>query len=199
MDLTFLKRKQNMELTGLLANIISGADDIYKGRKNFTINGSEHAGRLYYEAGISTALDTFKSAQISADPQTMILIELTFLQQELQFCNEADTITRSSLTQAIQSFEDALRSLKIVEDSTLYKGAEAAYPTAPKYRYHGFPRDAIHLACTAHRTRLQNALRTPGDKHDRENRSYPAGGQYDRDSSGVYGETEESIGIMRIK
>jgi hypothetical protein len=92
----------------------------------------------------------------------MIWIELTYLQQEFQFCAEADTITRSSLTQAIQSFEDALRSPKIVEDSILYQGAEATYPTASKYRYHGFPRDAIHLACTAHRTRLQNSLRTPG-------------------------------------
>jgi len=91
-----------------------------------------------------------------------MLIELTYLQQEFHFCNETDTITRSSLTQAIQSFEDALRSLKIVEDCTLYQGAEATYPTASKYRYHGFPRDAIHLACTAHRTRLQNSLRTPG-------------------------------------
>ena len=124
--------------------------------------GLEHTGRLYYENGISLSLTTFKDAEKSADPQTMLVIELTFLQQELHFCNETDTITRSSLTQAIQSFEDALRSLKIVEDSTLYKGAEATYPTASKYRYHGFPRDAIHLACTAHLTRLQNSLRTPG-------------------------------------
>jgi hypothetical protein len=115
-----------------------------------------------YEYGISTALDTFKNAQASADPQTMILVELTFLQQEFQFCDEADTITRSSLTKAIQSFEDALRCLKIVENSTLYRGAEDTYPTATENRYHGFPRDAIHLACIAHRTRLQNSLRTPG-------------------------------------
>jgi hypothetical protein len=92
----------------------------------------------------------------------MILVELAFLKQELQFCDETDAITRNSLTQAIQSFDDALRCLKIVEDSALYRGAEATYPTALKYRYHGFPRDAIHLACTAHRTRLQNSLRTPG-------------------------------------
>ena len=99
---------------------------------------------------------------MSADPMTMILVELTFLKQEFQFCDETDTITRSSLAQAIQSFDDALRCLKIIEDKTLYQGAEATYPTAAKYRYHGLPRDAIHLACAAHRTRLQNSLRTPG-------------------------------------
>jgi len=151
-----------MDLTGLIGNILLSAFNIDKGRKNLSTDGLEHIGRLYYEDGISLALTTFKNAQDSADPQTMILIELTYLQQELHFCNETDTITRSSLTQAIQSFEDALRSLKIVEDSALYKGAEATYPTAPKYRYRGFPRDAIHLACVAHRTRIQNSLRTPG-------------------------------------
>jgi len=66
------------------------------------------------------------------------------------------------LTQAIQGFEDALRCLKTVQDKTLYQGVETSYPTAPKYRYYGFPRDAVHLACNAHRTRLQNSLKTPG-------------------------------------
>ncbi|MDR3341853.1 MAG: hypothetical protein LBT14_03525 [Treponema sp.] len=51
---------------------------------------------------------------------TLILAELTFLQQEFQFCNDADTITRSNLTQAIHSFEDALRCLKTVENAPGY-------------------------------------------------------------------------------
>jgi len=151
-----------MDLTGFVSNILLSVFNIDKGRKNLATDGLEHVGRLFYEDGISLTLTTFKNAQDSTDPQIMIWIELTYLQQEFHFCNETDTITRNSLTQAIQSFEDALRSLKIVEDSTLYKGAEATYPTAPKYRYHGFPRDAIHLACAAHKTRLQNSLRTPG-------------------------------------
>ena len=49
-----------------------------------------------------------------------------------------------------------------MEDGSLYRGAEATYPTDDKYRYHGFPRDAVHLACAAHRTRLQNSLRVHG-------------------------------------
>jgi len=151
-----------LEATGLLNSIILGASDIDNGRKCLATDGLEHNGRLFYEQGISTTFCAFKDAQSSADPQTMILVELGFLEQELQFCDETDSITRSSLTQAIQSFNDALRSLKIVEDSALYQAAEATYPTAPKYRYHGFPRDALHVACAAHRTRLQNSLRTPG-------------------------------------
>ena len=156
------KRMRNMDLTGLLNSIVIGASDIDKGRKNLATDGLEHTGRLYYENGISATLECFKNSQISANPLIMILIELTFLQQEFQYCDESDNFSRSSLTKAIQSFEDALRSLKIVEDKTLYRGAEATYPTDDKYRYHGFPRDAVHLACAAHKTRLQNSLRVPG-------------------------------------
>ena len=151
-----------MDLTGLLNSIILGAVDIDDGRRNLSTDGFEHAGRLLYENGISVALETFKKAKVSADPQTMILIEMTYLQQELQFCDENDTITHSSLTQAIQSFADSLRALKTVEDSTLYKAAETTYSTASKCRYHGLPFDAVHLACAAHKTRLHNSLRTPG-------------------------------------
>ena len=107
-----------MDLTGLVNNIVLAASDIALGRKNLTINGLEHSGRLSYEDGISTALETYKNACISADPLIMISVELTFLQQEFQYCDESDSFTRSSLTQAIQSFEDSLRSLKIVQDST---------------------------------------------------------------------------------
>ena len=153
---------KNMDLAGLVNSIVYGAYNIDKGRKNLATDGLEHTGRLSYEDGISIALDVFKNVQSLADPQTLILVELVYLQQEFQYCDESDNFTRSSLTQAIQSFEDALRSIKIVEDINLYQGAEATYPTSAKYRFHGFPRDAIHLACTAHRTRLQNSLRTPG-------------------------------------
>ena len=138
-----------MDLAGLLNNILIGSSNIDIGRKYLATDGLEHAGRLSYEDGISLALSTFKDAQTSADTQTLIFVELTYLQQEFQSCNEDDVITRSSLTQAIQSFEDALRCLKVVEDSALYKAAEATYPTATKYRYHGYPCDAVHLACTA--------------------------------------------------
>ena len=153
---------RNMDLTGLVDNIVIGASDIDKGRKNLASDGLEHTGRLYYENGISATFECFKNSQISADPLTMILVELVYLQQEFQYCNETDTFALSSLTKAIQSFEDSLRSLKIVEDSTLYRGAEATYPTDEKYRYKGFPRDAVHLACAAHKTRLQNSLRVHG-------------------------------------
>jgi hypothetical protein len=152
---------------GFIDKILTGVIRIDSGRKMLSTDGSEHEGRLFYEDGISIALSAFKevsdpNSASSADPQTILWVELAFLQQEYQFCNKADTIARSSLTQAIQSFEDALSCLKIVEDAPAYRSAGTTYPTNPKYRYHGFPRDAVHLACAAHRTRLLNSLRTPG-------------------------------------
>jgi hypothetical protein len=151
-----------MDQAGLINNIFRAVIDIDFGRKGFAMRSREHEGRISYEKGITLAANCFQEVQTSADPQTIVLVELTFLQQEFQFCDKADEITQSSLTQAIQSFEDALRCLKVVADKKLYRGAEATHPTSPRYRIHSFPKDAFHIACIAHKTRLQNILRSPG-------------------------------------
>jgi hypothetical protein len=151
-----------MDPTGLINKIFQAVVDIDFGRKGLTTDGKEHDGRIAYETGITGASGAFKEAQGSADPQTLILVELAFLQQELQFCSESDADTKSSLTQAVQSFEDALRSLEVVENAALYQGAEKTWPTSSKYRIQGSPKDAFHLACIGHRTRLRNVLRAPG-------------------------------------
>ena len=151
-----------MDLTGLVDNIFESTINIDLGRKGFATRGKAEEGRLSYERGISSALSTFRDAQSSADPHIIILVEYTFLNQELQFCEETDTDSLSSLTQAIQSFDDAFLALKAVEDSTVYQGAELTHPHNKKYRINGFPKDAFHLACISHRTRIQNMLRTPG-------------------------------------
>ena len=151
-----------MDLIGLVDKIHDAATAIDYGRKGFAIRGKAEEGRLSYENGISSALTTFRDAQSSVDPEIIILVEYTFLVQELQFCVETDIDSRSSLTQAIQSFDDAFLALKAVEDSTLYQGAEQTHPHSKKYRVSGFPKDSFHIACIAHRTRLQNVLRSPG-------------------------------------
>ena len=151
-----------MDLTGLVYNITDAALSIDFGRKGFATRGKAEEGRLSYERGISTALSTFRDAQSSSDPQIIILIEYTFLIQELQFCENTDNNSISSLTQAIQSFNDAFLALKAVEDTTLYQGAELTHPHSKKYRINGFPKDAFHIACISHRTRIQNILRAPG-------------------------------------
>lgn len=151
-----------MELAGFLNKLTKFSNNIDIGRKGLATDGEEHRGRVFYERGIAGSLKLFQQAKTTSDPQIIILSELVFLQQELQFCHESDSKAKSSLTQAIQSFEDALRCLKIVEDKKAYRAAEATHPTSPKYRIQGFPIDAVHLACNSHRTRLHNILRAPG-------------------------------------
>jgi len=150
-----------LDPTGLVSSIAEAALSIDFGRKGIATRGKAEEGRLSYERGIAEALSSFKDAQSTTDPETIILVEYTFLTQELQFCEETDADSLSSLTQAIQSFDDAFLALKVVEDSG-YKVADQTHPHNKKYRINGLPRDSFHIACIAHRTRLQNMLRTPG-------------------------------------
>jgi hypothetical protein len=151
-----------LDQIGLIDNVVTSAYNIDVGRKGFAVPGEERQGRISYEDGIAHALAAFQEAQRIADPQTLILAEVGFLTQELEFCAKGDTDTRNSLTRAIQSFRDALRSLEVVEDAVLYTSAEKTHPTDPKKRVEGFPKDAFHQACASHKARLRNILRTPG-------------------------------------
>jgi hypothetical protein len=150
-----------LDLTGLLSSVYEAAAAIDAGRKGFATRGKEQEGRINYEDGIAQALSSFQEAQATADPQTIILAEYTFLTQELEFCEKTDKDSLSSLTQAIQSFDDAFLALQAVEESG-YKTVDKAFPHSGKYRVSGFPKDAFHIACISHKTRLQNILRTPG-------------------------------------
>jgi hypothetical protein len=151
-----------LDLIGFVDRIYDATYAIDFGRKGFAIRGKAEEGRISYETGISLALSTFRDAQSTIDPHTIILAEFTFLNQELQFCEETDIDSISSLTQAIQSFDDAFLSLEVVVDSAAYQSADKTHPHSKKYRINGFPKDAFHIACIAHRTRLQNILRAPG-------------------------------------
>jgi len=151
-----------LDLTGLLNNINDAALAIDYGRKGFAIRGKAEEGRLSYENGISSALFAFRDAQSTFDPMIIILSEYTFLVQEFQFCDKADTDSLNSLTQAIHSFDDAFLTLKVVEDRDLYKAVDQSLPHSEKYRIKSFPKDSYHIAMIAHKTRLRNILRSPG-------------------------------------
>ena len=151
-----------MGATGLVDSINKAVLNIDLGRKGFATRGKAEEGRIFYEDGITEALSAFKEAQATADPQTIILVEYTFLAQELQFCEKSDKDSFTSLNQALQSFDDAFLVLKTVENSTLYQAVETAIPHHKKFRISGFPKDSFHVACVSHKTRIQNILRAPG-------------------------------------
>jgi hypothetical protein len=150
-----------LDRIGLVDSIYKATIYIDAGRKGFATRGKAEEGRISYEDGIAEAMTSFQEAQATADPQTIILAEYTFLSQELEFCEKTDKDSLNSLTQAIQSFDDAFFALQAVEESG-YKTVDKAFPHSGKYRFSGFPKDAYHIACIAHKTRLQNVLRSPG-------------------------------------
>jgi hypothetical protein len=151
-----------MDQTGFLVKLTGYVNDIDDGRKGLDTDGDEHEGRVSYEKGISGALKSFQEAQKAADCQIIILAELAFMQQELQFCHEDDKDARTSLNKGIQDFTDALRCLKTVQKASAYRNLETGFPTYYTFRVGGYPKDAFHIACHSHSARLQNALRTTG-------------------------------------
>ena len=153
-----------MDAIGLVDSITSATASIDAGRKGFATRGKAEEGRISYEDGIALAMIAFKEAQATADPQIIILVEYTFLAQELQFCEKSDKDSFTSLTQAIQSFDDAFLALKAVEEGN-YKTVDQCIPHHKKYRVDGFPKDSFHIACISHKTRIQNILRSPGIDH----------------------------------
>jgi hypothetical protein len=151
-----------LDLIGLVDTITTATAGIDYGRKGFATRGKEQEGRISYEKGIALAMTAFQEAQSSVDSQTIILAEYTFLSQELQLCDKSDTDSINSLTRAIADFDDAFYALEVVENKTAYKYAEKTYLHYKKYRVNGYPKDAFHLACNSHRTRIKNILRAPG-------------------------------------
>jgi hypothetical protein len=151
-----------LDLAGLINSITTATASIDSGRKGFAIIGKEREGRINYEKGIAVAMSAFKEAQATADPQTIILAEYTFITQEIEFCEKTDKAAISSLTRAIRFFDDAFLALEVVKDKTLYQGTEKTIPHDAKYRVKGLPMDVFHIACKGHKSRLQNILKTPG-------------------------------------
>jgi len=151
-----------LDTTGLVNKITAAMIDIDFGRRAYAIIGKEREGRIHYEAGIALAMSVFKEAYTAADPFALLLAEYTLLTLERQLCDKSDKDTINSLIKAIESLDDAFLALKTVENKIVYQGTETTFPHNKKFRYKGYARDAFHIAFVAHKTRLQNILRTPG-------------------------------------
>ena len=151
-----------MGATGLINSIITATSSIDSGRKGFAIIGKEREGRINYEKGIAVAMSAFKKAQATADPETILLAEYTFITQELEFCVKTDKDAINSLSRAIRFFDDAFLTLEVVKDKTLYQATDKTYPHDGKYRIKGYPLDSFHIAIRDHKGRLQNILKSPG-------------------------------------
>jgi hypothetical protein len=153
-----------MDKIGLTARIFESALAIDQGRKWLDIKGKTEAGRTSYRKGLSEAHNAFKEAQIAAPEDLELLAgaEYTFIGQELNFCDSSDIETINSLNHAIEDFDSAFLVLKIIQKPAQYKLIEQAFAVHPKFRYNKMPKDAFHVSCMGHITRIKNSLRTPG-------------------------------------
>ena len=154
-----------MDRAGLISDIVNSVIAIDTGRTWLDTESRESAGRIRYRRGLSLAMASFQAVQREAsdDAELLLLSEYTFIIQELNLCDpEKDPQANASLTQAKDSFDDAFRALEAVADESAYRGVELAFPKAAKYRFKGLPKDAFHIACMAHRTRIGNTLRATG-------------------------------------
>jgi hypothetical protein len=106
-------------------------------------------------------MSIFQQAQTTADPQTILLAEYTFITQELEFCEKTDKDAINSLSRGIRFFDDAFLTVKAIEKPD-YKIADDLFPHDAKYRIKGYPLDSFHIAIEGHKGRLKNILKTPG-------------------------------------
>jgi hypothetical protein len=146
----------------LINRINTSVELLANGRKGLYTTGEAEVGQAWYKRGLAGATAAFTEAAASADAETLILAEHAFLTEEKRFCDASDSIARGSLTAAINSFDDALRALSAVVVPSLYAGVDLGFPRSAKYRIDALPKDAYHLACIAHKTRLKNIQTTPG-------------------------------------
>jgi hypothetical protein len=146
----------------LIDKINESVVNIAKGRKALDTEGEAEAGRIAYHTGLADAMSVFQETALCSDTEAIILVEHAFLTEEKRFCDPSDNMAIGSLTAACDSFDDALRALRAVMDTSLYLGVELGFPRNGKYRVERMPKDAFHIACIAHKTRLSNTLKTPG-------------------------------------
>jgi hypothetical protein len=153
-----------LDRAGFLDKIIASATNIYEGRLGLDTDGGEREGRINYQSGLTLALDVFKKirSQSVKDLDIVILAEYTFLSQELQFCASQDTKAITSLSKAIHEFDEAFLALNVLQHPEIYKSMEKAISHRTEFRYRTMPKDAFHVACAGHKTRLDNILKSPG-------------------------------------
>ena len=90
---------------------------------------------------------------------TLVLAEYAFLGQELELCTVQDKQARSSLSKAIQDFDEAFLALEVLQNTQVYNFMEKAISHHSEYRHKGMPKDAFHVACAGHKVRLDNVLK----------------------------------------
>jgi hypothetical protein len=134
---------------------------ITTGRDAWDTEGLEAMGRVTFRKGIAEATLAFKEACDSDSVKTIAQSELTFVSQELLFCDKGNKYVMDSLNASITDFKDVLNALKSLEKEDIYKHTDNFYSTRREGdRIGGLPNDVVHKAFKSQKARLQNSLKT---------------------------------------
>jgi hypothetical protein len=154
-----------MDRAGLINEIAEAVIIIYEGRRWLDTEGFEAKGRLRYHEGMAMVNEVFDEAQSldELDLELIMRLERAYLAQELFSCDPEDKDSVDSIERAMAELEDALRALSALNEGAAYRIVDLAYPRKnDKYRKDGMPKDAFHVACNSHCTRIGNILKSPG-------------------------------------
>jgi hypothetical protein len=132
---------------------------IEEGRRKHFIEESALEGLQQFKEGSELLRQAFIDAKATGDVELILRAEHSFLSSQIAAGNPDETRAHASAEKGLEVIEDALRALKTVSGSTVYKGVELAFPRHGKaYRYKGLPKDAFHVCCESHIARLNNGL-----------------------------------------
>jgi hypothetical protein len=148
-----------MDKAGLITKMADAVDNIAQGRIGLELDGEEHNGRVSLNKGVDNAAALYTEAMRSGNLELMLWAEYTYTSAEKERGKPDETGADASAASALQNFDDAFLALQVVENSELYNAVDMALPHHGKtWRHGGFPRDAFHVACDGHITRIRNGL-----------------------------------------
>ncbi|MDR0908482.1 MAG: hypothetical protein LBM77_01835 [Spirochaetaceae bacterium] len=153
-----------MEKRGQNNDILYAVTLIEEGRKLHFVEGTEAEGLRRFKDGSAFLKQAFLDAKATNDLAAILNAEYDFLAAEIAMGDPDETLAKGSAEAGLEVIEDALRALKALALGDAYKAVDLAYPRHDKraWRYKDMPRDAFHVFCASHKSRLQNGLKRYG-------------------------------------
>jgi hypothetical protein len=137
---------------------------IEEGRRLHFVEDTAVQGLKRFKEGNYLLKKAFLDAKATNDLEVILNAEYDFLAAEIAMGDPDETLAKGSAEAGIEVIEDALNALKALALGNAYKAVDLAYPHHDKrsWRYKDMPKDAFHVFCASHKSRLQNGLKRYG-------------------------------------
>jgi hypothetical protein len=137
---------------------------IEEGRRLHFVEDTALQGLKRFKEGSALLTKAFLDAKATNDLETILKAEYDFLAAGIASGSPDETLAKGSAEAGLDVIDDALRAIKAVQSDDGYKWVDLAYPRHDKrtWRFKDMPRDAFHVFCASHTSRLQNGLKRYG-------------------------------------